>query len=85
MKIALIAMCILVSMNTKADIEFSTTDSGKATPQEISKNRACFEELKSEGCGGPGDDANHFRACLNNVHATLNEYCKKMMSDLYGN
>lgn len=84
MKNTLAIIALLFVMNAKADIEYSTDQNAKATPQEVSKNRACFQELAAQGCGDPGDDHQQFRSCLNNVHSTLTADCQKMMSNLYG-
>lgn len=84
MKYTFVALSLLFTISANADIEYSPQEPAKATPQEISKNRACFEELKVQGCGDPGDDINHFKSCLNNVHSTLTDNCKRMMTDMYG-
>lgn len=84
MKNTLAIISLLFVMNVKADIEYSADQNAKATPQEVSKNRACFQELSAQGCGDPGDDHQQFRSCLNNVHSTLTSDCQKMMSNLYG-
>lgn len=84
MKNTLAIIGLLFVMNAKADIEYSADQDAKASPQEVSKNRACFQELSAQGCGDPGDDHQQFRSCLNNVHSTLTTECQKMMSNLYG-
>ena len=84
MKNTLAIIGLLLVMNANADIEYSEDQNAKATPQEVSKNRACFQELSAQGCGDPGDDHQQFRSCLNNVHSTLTTDCQKMMSNLYG-
>lgn len=83
MKKFLIALMI-VSVNAYANIDYSPSGSGKASAEEISRSRACFEELKVQGCGDPGDeDIEHFRSCLKNVIPSLTDNCKKMMTELY--
>jgi hypothetical protein len=84
MRNVIIATGMIFVMNVKADIEYSADNQSKATFQEIDKNRSCFQELKLQGCGDPGDDLQQFRSCLNNVYSSLNTDCKKMMSELYG-
>lgn len=84
MKYTIVTLGLLFTISANADIEYSPQEPAKATVQEISKSRACFEELKVQGCGDPGDDINHFKSCLGNVHSTLTDSCKKMMTDLYG-
>lgn len=54
------------------------------TEAEIAKNRACFQELERQGCRTIEEDPEQFRSCLSNSHIALDDYCKKMMLDLYG-
>lgn len=75
---------LTTTINAYADITHTSQEPPKATAQEISRNRACFEELKVQGCGDPGDDFKQFRSCMSNVYDSLSESCQKMMSDLYG-
>lgn len=84
MKNLILSMGLLLSVNAIADIEYIPTDRSQASQAEISKNRACFEEISTQGCGGPGEDHQHFRSCLNNVFPKLSRDCQKMMSNLYG-
>lgn len=84
MKKILVVMMISFSVNSFANIEYSPREPAKATETEIKRNRACFEELKVQGCGNPGDDIQHFRSCLNNSFELLSSDCKKMMTELYG-
>lgn len=81
MKTFLIAVGLLFVLNSEASIEH---DPGQveATPQEIAKNRACFEELTMMGCRE--EEHQEFRACLHNVFSSLTSDCQKMMSRLYG-
>lgn len=76
-------MCLIFSFS----MAFATTEhevaNNSPSTQEISKNRACFEEVAQNGCGDPGDDIKQFRSCLNNVFSSLNPDCQKMMSKLY--
>jgi hypothetical protein len=52
---------------------------------EISKNRACFQDLEVYGCGKLEEDKYQFRTCLSEVQDSLSQYCKNMMQRLYGN
>ncbi len=78
----LIGMIYLI--DAQASIEYMPNELSKATVAEVERNRSCFRELAVQGCGDPAEDPQHFRSCLNHVHSTLGENCKKMMSDLYG-
>ncbi len=51
---------------------------------EIAKSRACFQDLEVQGCRSQDEDPEQFRACLANVHESLDDHCKKMLLDLYG-
>lgn len=82
MKKILAAMFVVLMTNAYADIEYEGKENNP-TPQEISKNRACFEELAKQGCGDPGDDVKQFRSCLHNVFPTLGSDCQKLMIKLY--
>lgn len=73
---------MLFMLSAGASIEYDG-DIAQPTPQEISKNRACFEELIQNGCGDPGEDVNQFRSCLKNVFPSLTEDCKQLMNYLY--
>lgn len=83
MKLLITVLSLLLSLSVYADIEYSPGDDSVPTTEEISKNRACFEEVASHGCGDPGEDPNHFKSCLKNIHSGLTSHCKTMMSDLY--
>ena len=74
----------MMMLNAHASIEASSTPSSQPSKDEISKNRACFEELSVQGCGDPGDDTEQFRSCMSNVHETLDPHCKQLMQSLYG-
>lgn len=84
MRKTLLALSLIFAINAQANIEYSTAEVSKATPQEIAQNRACFEELQVQGCGDPGEDIQQFKSCLKNVHSTLSGSCQKMMTELYG-
>lgn len=84
MKTIVTVILIVFSVNLPASIEVSGHEPAKATSAEIRKNRSCFEELKIQGCGDPGDDIQHFRSCMNNSFELLSRDCRKMMSELYG-
>lgn len=82
MKKFLAPICMLFIINTYAHIEHDG-NRGEPSAEDLSKSRACFEELSQNGCGDPGDDHKQFRACLHNVFPTLNKDCQKMMTNLY--
>lgn len=83
MKLFLIPVFALFIFNAKADIEHVVGDDDQPTPLEITKNRACFEEVAKQGCGDPGEDQKHFRTCLHDAFPILTDDCRKMMSGLY--
>jgi hypothetical protein len=83
MKTVFIALSLLFVINAQASIEHDPKQV-EATPQEISKSRACFEELAQMGCRDSGEDHQEFRACLHNIFPSLTSDCQKMMSRLYG-
>lgn len=84
MKKLIIALGLFTILNAQADIEHTSKDAALPTNQELSRNRACFEELKVQGCGDPGESPKEFRSCMSNAFDSLTDDCKKMMSDLYG-
>lgn len=84
MKNLIFTLLFLISFTAQATIEYLPEDQSKATPGEIYKNRACFEELATHGCGSPGDDKEHFRKCLKTTYSSLTNDCQSMMSSLYG-
>lgn len=84
MKNILLVTGLLFVMHASADIEYSSAEPSKATAQEINKSRSCFQELMVQGCGDPGEDPQHFRSCLKNVHPSLTADCRAMMTELYG-
>lgn len=81
-KLLLPFLIAMMMTNTYATIE---DDGQNPVPSqvEISKNRACFEDLTDNGCGDPGEDPAQFRACLHNVFPRLTTDCQKLMSELY--
>ncbi len=83
MKKTLMIFGFLFVMNAGA----AEGDLGKYVPPsdaEVSKNRACFQDLEVQGCGNQEEDPEQFRSCMSNVHENLNEHCKRLMSNLYG-
>lgn len=54
------------------------------TDAEIQQKRACFQDLEVQGCGTQDADSVQFQSCLSNVLDKLDENCKEMMLDLYG-
>jgi len=77
MKLTLALFAMLFMMNVFA----AATQPSEA---EIAKSRACFHDLEVQGCRSQEEDPEQFRACLANVHESLDDHCKKMMLDLYG-
>lgn len=82
MKNIVLLLGLMFAYNSFADIEYEGAAS-KPSASEINKNRACFEELKIQGCGDPGEDPEQFRACMNNVYSSLSRDCKALMTKLY--
>jgi len=83
MKLLITLMCLLLIINANASIEHVEGEEETPSPQEISKSRACFDELTKAGCGDPGENLKDFRACLHETFPSLTEDCRKMMSNLY--
>lgn len=75
---------LLFVMNAQADIEYSADQDSRPSTEEISSNRACFEEVARLGCGDPGEDSSHFQTCLKESSPKLTAKCKTMMKELYG-
>lgn len=84
MKHLLLTFTMLLAFSVHADIEYSSLESAKATPEEIQQSRSCFQEVAEQGCGEPLDDQEHFRSCVKNVKPRLKSSCQKMMTELYG-
>ena len=84
MKNFLLFSMMCLSLSTYANIDYDEADRNRATESEISNNRACFENLKVQGCGDPGEDPQQFRSCMKNVRETLSTYCQAKMTELYG-
>ena len=82
MKKLIIPLSMLFIVSAQANIEYDGVDA-QPTTQEVTKNRACFEELAKNGCGDPGEDVKQVRSCLKNVFPTLAVDCKKLMNYLY--
>lgn len=78
------ALSLVVMMNANATVESTGTKSIQPSETEIQKNRACFQYLEVLGCGDAGEDPDHFRSCLGNVHPTLDDHCQRLMLELYG-
>lgn len=84
MKKLLVVLCLVMSVSAFANIEYSADQDSALSSAEIAQNRACFEEVAKLGCGDPGEDPQHFKSCLRNIHSSLPTNCKKMMTNLYG-
>lgn len=83
MKKIVLAICVLITANAFATIEYSANESKPVSSQEIQKNRSCFEELAKQGCADPGEDIKAFRSCLSSAFPSLTPECQSMMSKLY--
>jgi hypothetical protein len=80
----LILICgILLMVNAYATIEADDNKIFDVSQEEIMKNRACFKDLETNGCGDPGEDPKQFRACMSNVYPKLDVDCQKLMNKLY--
>ena len=84
MKNMLLTMGLLFVINAHADIEYTPEEQSNVSQAEVTKNRACFQELNVQGCGDPGEDPIHFRSCMKNVKDTLSASCRSKMTELYG-
>ena len=76
-------MLMLSIVHANASIEYVEGEEDSPSPQEVSRNRACFEDLEKAGCGDPGENLKEFRVCLHDAFPSLSDDCKKMMSNLY--
>ncbi len=83
MKFLLITVFTLSLSYSHASIEYAESKQGEISQAQIAKNRACFDEVATHGCGDPADDHKHFRTCLHDSFPALTEGCQKMMSNLY--
>lgn len=83
MKLLYVGLITFALSQGFATTEHSPEDMIQPSAQEVSQNRACFEEVSQNGCGDPGEDIQQFRSCLHNVFNSLTPRCQKMMSNLY--
>ncbi len=83
MKKIILVASLLLSFTAMADIDYEG-ETPNPTPEEISRNRACFEDLARQGCGDAGEDPEHFRSCMSNVYSSLSQDCQALMTKLYG-
>ncbi len=51
---------------------------------EIAANQACFSHLEDKGCGKPDEDYDQFRSCVSQIQETLDQNCRKILINLYG-
>lgn len=79
MKRTLLTLSFLVMTSVQAAGTYQHPSS-----TEIDKNRACFKELEVLGCRSTDEDHEQFRSCLSDVVEKLDDNCKKLMLDLYG-
>ncbi len=83
MRSILICSFMFYLANANANIEHTPEENSKPSTAEISRNRACFDELAKNGCGDPGENIREFRKCLYDVFPKLTQSCQKLTSDLY--
>ncbi len=83
MKTLIPFLFVISIVNANASIEHVEGDEAIPSPQEMARNRGCFEELSKAGCEDPGENLKQFRRCLHEVFPSLSDDCKKMMSNLY--
>ena len=83
MKNLLAIMGLFFVLNVFA-LEEKSTGYTHPSNGEIAKNRACFADLEIQGCGKLEEDQEQFRSCMSNALVTLDDYCKKLMLELYG-
>ena len=83
MKNLYLAISLVFALDAFASIEYVADPGSKPTQAEIIKNRSCFQELATNGCGDPGEDPKQFRSFMSNVFERLGEDCRAMMSKLY--
>lgn len=84
MKNFILLASLLLTLNVFADIEHTDNAPARPSEEEIARNRACFQDLATQGCGDPGEDPQQFRSCMSNVYSTLDKHCQDLMSTLYG-
>lgn len=83
MKTVILIIGMVIALDSFGTIEHTENKGAKPSASEVQSNRYCFQELLRLGCGDPGDDIQHFRACMNNVFSDLPKNCQKLMLDLY--
>lgn len=81
MKNILLVLPMLLVMNANAS---ETAKYQHPSAAEIASSRACFAELESRGCGKSEEDHEHFRSCVSQIQDTLDDSCKKLVTNLYG-
>lgn len=84
MKQVVVMFGLVMALNASASVEHTYEKNSQPTETEIQMNRSCFSDLEVQGCGDAGEDPEHFRSCMANVHQNLNDHCQKLMSKLYG-
>lgn len=78
-KLTIALFTLLFMMNV-----FAADKAAQPSEAEIAKNQSCFKELEVQGCRSQDEDPEQFRACMANVHPSMDDHCKKMLLDLYG-
>jgi hypothetical protein len=78
---AILSFLVICSANAGIDTTKKYQHPGE---NEIQQSRACFQDLETLGCGKQEEDHERFRSCVADVQDKLDEPCKKIMLDLYG-
>lgn len=81
-KLTLISLMAFSVAN--ASVEAEQKNYQHPTSAEIDQRRACFQDLEVQGCGKHEEDSVQFRSCLSNVLGSLDQNCRRMMVELYG-
>lgn len=84
MKHTLAIFGLIFMINVHATVEDTSKTYVHPTDAEITRNRACFQDLEVQGCRSQEEDQEQFRSCLSNALPGLEDYCKKLMLNLYG-
>lgn len=75
----LITLAALISVSSAFAKEYQ-----HPTDSEIQQKRACFQDVEVQGCTKQEEDPVQFQECLSNIVDKLDDSCKDLMLDLYG-
>lgn len=81
----IMTLTLFISFSAVADIDHSSNINIEPKAERVEASRACFNELRRQGCGHPKDDVEEFRSCMNEIFENLDSGCQKIMKRLYGN